>query len=61
MRPDYDLAYNNICAAYIELKLWDMAIDACQQAMSLNPDNQLAKNNLAWANREKKAAEKKPN
>lgn len=49
LRPDYDLAYNNICAAYNELGQWDKAIEAGERAVRLNPGNQLARNNLAWA------------
>ena len=58
LRPDYDLAYNNICAAYNELKQWNKAIEAGRQAVALNPGNELAWNNLAWAE-SKKLAEKK--
>jgi len=53
LRPGYDLAYNNICAAYNELKQWDKAIEAGEKAVNLNPSNQLAKNNLAWAKKQK--------
>lgn len=53
LKPDYDPAYNNICAAYNALKQWDKAIDAGERAVQLNPNNQLAKNNLAWAKRQK--------
>lgn len=49
LRPNYDLAYNNICAAYNALKQWDRAIEAGETAVKLNPGNQLAKNNLALA------------
>lgn len=54
LKPDYDLAYNNICAAYNELKQWDKAIEAGEKAVKLNPDNQLARNNIAWAKTQKK-------
>ena len=57
LRPAYDLAYNNICAAYNELKQWDKAIEAGKQAVLLNPDNDLARNNLAWAKKGKAAAD----
>ncbi|MHB8880791.1 MAG: tetratricopeptide repeat protein [Thermodesulfovibrionales bacterium] len=53
LRPDYDLAYNNICAAYNELKQWDKAIEAGEKAVQLNPDNQRARNNLSWARQQK--------
>jgi tetratricopeptide (TPR) repeat protein len=58
LKPDYDLAYNNICAAYNKLKQWDRAIEAGEKAVRLNPNNQLAKNNLAWAKSEKMKSEK---
>lgn len=47
IKPDYDQAYNNICAAYNELGQWDRAIEAGEKAVKLNPNNQLARNNLA--------------
>ena len=49
IRPDYDLAYNNICSAYNNLHDWDNAIKAGKKAVELNPTNQLAKNNLQAA------------
>ncbi len=59
LRPDYDLAYNNICAAYNGLKQWDRAIEAGETAVKLNPINQLARNNLAWAKSQKAISERK--
>lgn len=53
LRPDYDRAYNNICAAYNKVGQWDKAIEAGKKAVELNPGNQLAKNNLAWATLQK--------
>ena len=49
LKPDYELAYNNICSAYNALKQYDNAIEACSQAMRIKPDFQLAKNNLKLA------------
>ena len=49
LKPNYDLAYNNICSAYNMLKEWDNAIAAGTKAVELNPTSQLAKNNLAVA------------
>lgn len=46
-------AWNNIAAGYASLRQWDKAIDAAHHAIALRPDFQLAKNNLAWATREK--------
>ncbi len=48
-RPNFPEAYNNICAAYNELKQWDKAIAAGEKALQLKPDFTLAKNNLNWA------------
>jgi tetratricopeptide (TPR) repeat protein len=53
VKPDYAEAYNNIGAAYASLRLWDPAIQADQQALQLEPAMQLARNNLAWAVRQK--------
>lgn len=47
LKPGYDLAYNNICAAYNRLQKWDEAIAAGEKGLKLNPDNQILKNNLA--------------
>jgi len=60
LRPNYDLAYNNICAAYNALGEWDRAITAGEKAVQLNPANQLARNNLAWARQQKRAGGEKP-
>ena len=48
-RPNYDLAYNNLCAAYNGLHEWDNAVKVGEKGMQLNPNNQLLKNNLAQA------------
>jgi tetratricopeptide (TPR) repeat protein len=53
IKSDYDLAYNNMCAAYNALKIWDKAIEACEKGIKINPDNQLLKNNLAQARSQK--------
>lgn len=47
--PDYDLAYNNMCAAYNALGQWDNAIKTGEKGMQINPKNELLKNNLAQA------------
>jgi len=47
LKPDYDLAYNNICAAYNKLGQWDRAITAAKKGLKLNANNQFLKNNLA--------------
>jgi protein O-mannosyl-transferase len=58
LRPGYDLAYNNICAAYNGLQQWDMAIEAGRRAVAANPGNQLAKSNLDWAEQQKQFGQK---
>ena len=47
LKPDYDLAYNNICASYNQLKEWDKAIVEGEKGLKINPTNVLLKNNLA--------------
>jgi tetratricopeptide (TPR) repeat protein len=56
LKPDYDLAYNNICAACNSMGKWDEAIKAGEKAVELNPANGLARNNLAWAKMKKDSA-----
>ncbi len=46
-------AFNNMCAAYNSLEMWDKAIDSCQKALAINPSFELAKNNLSWALKKK--------
>ncbi|MFC1720136.1 hypothetical protein ACFL00_03235 [Pseudomonadota bacterium] len=43
------MAYNNLCSAYNGMKLWYEAIAACEKAIELAPDFELARNNLNWA------------
>jgi tetratricopeptide (TPR) repeat protein len=49
INPNYDLAYNNLCAAFIKLDQWDNAIKTGQKGLEINPNNQLLKNNLTMA------------
>lgn len=53
LKPDYDIAYNNICSCYNAIQQWDKAIEACEKGLKVNPGNQLMKNNLAVAKSEK--------
>jgi tetratricopeptide (TPR) repeat protein len=55
-RPNYTDAYVNIGAAYAKMERWEESIQATQEALRLDPNAQLAKNNLAWAEEGKKAA-----
>lgn len=49
LNPNYTDAFNNICSAFNQLKEWDKAMDACNEALKIDSANALAKNNLAWA------------
>lgn len=42
-------AYNNICTAYNQLKEYDKAIEACNKALKIDANHNLAKGNLAFA------------
>lgn len=53
LKPGYDLAYNNICYAYIMLKQWDKAVEAGTKGLKANPDNKQLRGNLDWALQEK--------
>jgi tetratricopeptide (TPR) repeat protein len=53
LRPGYADAWNNIAAAYNAQSMWDEGIHAGEKAVQLDPRNQLAKNNLAWAKLQK--------
>ena len=58
-QPDFPEAYNNIAAAYEDLHEWEAAIAAAREAVRLRPDFQLAKNNLAYSEEQKRLSEKK--
>jgi len=53
LRPGYDLAYNNICAAYNELHQWDKAIEAGKKGLEFNPNSPNLKANLEVSYRNK--------
>jgi Flp pilus assembly protein TadD len=46
--PNAFAVHNNLCVAYGELGLKDAAVNACRVAVELDPNSQLAKNNLGW-------------
>jgi len=54
LRPGYAEAWNNIAAAYGSMAQWDNEIDAATKAIRFKSDFQLAKNNLAWAQSQKR-------
>ena len=51
--PKSAIAYNNMCAAYNNLQMWDDAIVAGQMALKLQPGLTLAQNNLNFALQQK--------
>lgn len=53
LKPDYVIAYSNMCAAYNMMKEWDKAIEAGNKAISIDPEFKLANGNLNWAKEEK--------
>jgi tetratricopeptide (TPR) repeat protein len=53
IKPDYALAYNNMCCAHNRLGQYDKAIEACKRALELAPDFERARNNLKWARENK--------
>ncbi len=53
LQANLPTAWNNIGACYNAMADWDNGIKAEQQALRLQPDFQLARNNLAWALDEK--------
>ena len=55
LNPNGAAAYNNICAAYNNLMKYDEGIQACTQALLIDPSLQIARNNLNWALSAKKS------
>ncbi len=60
LAPTDAAAWNNVCAAANELHDWDRAVHACGRAITLAPDLQVARNNLAVALRGQSAAGHSP-
>jgi len=52
--PDLSAAYNNMCASYIQLADFDEAITTGEEAVRLDPRDNLAKNNLINAIEQRK-------
>jgi hypothetical protein len=48
LNPQSFAVHNNLCVAHGILSHRDDAVAACQRALEIEPDNQLAKNNLGW-------------
>src|SRR5262249_4627353 len=46
--------YNNLAAGYAALGMWDEAIESALAALQIRPDYTLARNNLAWAQQQKR-------
>lgn len=49
INPKAAIAYNNICATFNVLGRFADAIESCEKALKLEPNFQLAKNNLSFA------------
>ncbi|MDP4243433.1 MAG: hypothetical protein Q8921_11945 [Bacteroidota bacterium] len=49
IEPNIAIAYVNICAAYNALGIYWKAEKAGEEALRLDPNNQMAKDNLKWA------------
>ena len=58
LKPDFDLAYNNICSSYNRLQEWDRAIVAGEKGLKLNSGNMLLQNNLTESRQKKQAQNK---
>jgi tetratricopeptide (TPR) repeat protein len=56
LNPRNAALQNNLCAALNGLRRFDEAIAACRAALLLQPDFELARNNLAWAQAERAQA-----
>ncbi len=57
LTPNSAEAYNNIAASYGGLKQWTSAIDNARRALQINPDLQIAKNNLTWFTQQQNGAD----
>ena len=55
--PRNAVVQNNLCVANTLLRRYDDAIGMCRAALNLEPNFQLAKNNLAWALSERAKSE----
>ncbi|MEI8202979.1 MAG: tetratricopeptide repeat protein [Bacteroidota bacterium] len=58
INPKNSIAHNNLGFAYGCMSDWDNGIKYCQISLDLDPNFQLAKNNLNWMKEEKKKASK---
>jgi len=50
-------AWNNLCVAHNMQMEYNLALDACNHAVRVRPDYQLARNNLKWAEDEMRSAQ----
>lgn len=48
INPSSPALFNNLCVFYGIQKEYDLGIDACKHALSIDPNFQLARNNLTW-------------
>ncbi len=59
LKPDYALAYNNMCCSYNQMGQYDNAIEAGKRALEIFPDFERARNNLKWAQENKSKSKQK--
>lgn len=60
LRPDMPAAWNNICLCNAELGNWDAAIDAATEALRIEPESDVVRENLDWAVSERRKAAAEP-
>jgi tetratricopeptide (TPR) repeat protein len=48
-QPNNAIAWNNRCVAHTMLMSYNLGIEDCKQALHIDPEFQLAKNNLKWS------------
>ncbi|MDQ3109308.1 MAG: tetratricopeptide repeat protein [Bacteroidota bacterium] len=58
LKPDYGIAWNNVCAAYNNMGEWDSALVAGTRAVELNPQDEKSRNNYIFAQQQKLRFEK---
>lgn len=58
LKPEYGVAWNNVCAAYNKIGEFDSAMLAGSKAVMLQPNDELSKNNFIYAQQQKNRFDK---